>query len=66
MVQETQLIEIKKKVKRYRDISIQSECDAAIEDIVNESIISNERDQAVEIVLERLPYPDKIKRKIMS
>ena len=51
-------------IKRYRDISIQSECDAAIEDIVNESIVSNERDQSVEIVLEYLPYPEKIKRKI--
>ena len=53
-------------IRRYRNIAQQSECDAAIEDIVNESIVSNERDQAVEIVLERLPYPEKIKRKIRS
>ena len=51
-------------IRRYRDISMQSECDAAIEDIINESIVSNERDQSVEIVLEYLPYPEKIKRKI--
>ena len=51
-------------IRRYRDISAQSECDAAIEDIVNESIVSNERDQSVQIVLEFLPYPEKIKRKI--
>jgi hypothetical protein len=51
-------------IRRYRNVAQQAECDTAIEDIVNESIISNERDQAVEIVLERLPYPDKIKRKI--
>ena len=53
-------------LKIHRDISQQSECDAAIEDIVNESIVSNERDQSVEISLENLPYPDKIKRKIRN
>ena len=53
-------------IGRYRNISAQAECDAAIEDIVNESIVSNERDQSVEISLENLPYPDKIKRKIRN
>ncbi|SVB58016.1 uncharacterized protein METZ01_LOCUS210870, partial [marine metagenome] len=51
-------------IRRYRDISQQTECDAAIEDIVNESIVANEEDAAVQIVLEGLPYPAKIKRKI--
>ena len=51
-------------IKRYRDVAQQPECDAAIEDIVNESIVSNENDAAVQIILERLPYPEKIKRKI--
>ena len=51
-------------IRRYRDIAQQSECDTAIEDIVNEGIVSNEDDVPVQIVLERLPYPDKIKRKI--
>ena len=53
-------------IRRYRDIAQQAECDTAIEDIINEGIVSNENDQAVEITLERLPYPDKIKRKIRS
>ena len=53
-------------IRRYRDIAQQAECDAAIEDIVNEGIVSNERDKAVEVVLERLPFPDKIKRKIRA
>ena len=53
-------------IKRYRDIAQQSECDAAVEDIVNESIVANENDQAVSIVLDGLPYPSKIKRKIRS
>ena len=51
-------------IRRYRDIAQQSECDTAIEDIVNEGIVANEDDVPVQIVLERLDYPDKIKRKI--
>jgi len=51
-------------IRRYRDISLQAECDAAIEDIVNESIVANTNDVAVEVVLDNLPYPDKIKKRI--
>ena len=51
-------------VRRYRDISQQPECDSAIEDIVNEGIVSNEKDAAVAIELDRLMYPKKIKDRI--
>ena len=51
-------------VRRYRDIAQQPECDSAIEDIVNEGIVANEMSQAISIVLDRLPYPSKIKKKI--
>ena len=51
-------------IRRYRDIAQQPECDTAIEDIVNEGIISNEDDIPVQITLDRLPFPEKIKRKI--
>jgi len=53
-------------IRRYREISQQPECDSAIEDIVNEGIVSNERDQAVAIVLDRLEYTESIKRKIRA
>ena len=53
-------------IRRYRDIAQQAECDTAIEDIVNEGIVSNQNDQAVEISLDRLRYPDRIKRKIRA
>ena len=53
-------------IRRYRDIAQQSECDTAIEDIINEGIVSNQNDQAVQITLDRLPFPEKIKRKIRS
>ena len=46
-------------IRRYRDISQQPECDSAIEDIVNEGIVSDERDQSVEIVLDNLPVTKK-------
>ncbi len=53
-------------IRRYRNIAQQAECDIAVEDIVNEGIVSNEDDIPVQVVLERLPYPDKIKRKIRA
>ena len=53
-------------IRRYRDIAQQAECDTAIEDIVNEGIVSNQNDQSVEISLNNLRYPDKIKRKIRA
>ena len=53
-------------IRRYRDIAQQAECDTAVEDIVNEGIVSNQNDQSVEISLDRLHYPDKIKRKIRA
>ena len=45
-------------------ISTQSECDAAIEAIVNEGIVANQKDQAIALDLDRFPYSDKIKRKV--
>ena len=51
-------------VRRYRDIAQQPECDSAIEDIINEGIVANEKDQAVAIELDRLMLPRKIKERI--
>ena len=51
-------------LRRYRDIAMHPECDSAIEDIVNEAIVSDERDQSVSVSLDRLEYSDKIKKKI--
>ena len=50
-------------IRRYRDISQQPECDSAIEDIINEGIVANEKDQAVAITLDNLQYPNSIKKK---
>ena len=51
-------------IRRYRDIAQQPECDSAIEDIVNEAITSDEVSQSVMVTLDRLPYPEKIKKLI--
>jgi hypothetical protein len=51
-------------IRRYRDIAQQAECDSAIEDIVNEAIVSDERDQSVSVSLDRLDVSPKIKQKI--
>ena len=53
-------------IRKYRDIAMQAECDAAIEDIVNEGIISNLNDVAVQIDLINIPYSEKIKRRIRN
>ena len=49
-------------IRRYREVAQYPDCDSAIEDIVNEAIVSNEDDQAVEIVTDNLDkYSEKIK-----
>src|SRR5210317_2117806 len=48
-------------IRRYRDIAQQPECDSAIEDIVNESIVSDERDKSVSVSLDRLETSQNIK-----
>ena len=51
-------------IRRYREIAQHPECDMAIEDIINEVVISDERDSSVSISLDKLDIGDKIKAKI--
>lgn len=53
-------------IRRYREISLYGDCDAAIEDIVNEAIIAESDDQAVKIDLDKLKLSDSIKNKIRA
>ena len=53
-------------IRRYREVAQHPECDMAIEDIINEVIVSNERDVAISISLDKLAVSDKIKEKIRS
>jgi hypothetical protein len=51
-------------IKKYREMAIQPECDAAIDDIVNEAIVFQDNDYPVQINLEKLQQPESIKKKI--
>jgi len=51
-------------IKRYREMALHPECDSAIEDIVNEAIVSDTHDSPVEIELSNLNASDGIKKKI--
>ena len=48
-------------IRRYREMSLHPECDSAIEDVVNEAIVSDLNDSPVEINLSNLPASDKLK-----
>jgi hypothetical protein len=51
-------------IKRYREMALHPECDSAIEDIVNEAIVSDTNDSPVQIDLDNLNASDGIKKKI--
>ena len=51
-------------IKRYREMALHPEADSAIEDIVNEAIVSDTNDSPVEIELSNLNASDGIKTKI--
>ena len=48
-------------VTRYREMSMQPELDAAIDDIVNESIVHDVSGKSVSIIVDDLEQPDNIK-----
>jgi hypothetical protein len=49
-------------IKRYREMALHPECDSAIEDIVNEAIVSDLNDSPVEIELSNLNASNKLKQ----
>ena len=51
-------------IRRYRSMSLYPECDSAIEDIVNEAIVTDTNDSPIEIELSNLNASDGIKEKI--
>jgi len=51
-------------IKRYREMALHPECDSAIEDIVNEAIVSDTNDSPIKIDLDNLSASDGIKKKI--
>ena len=51
-------------IKKYRAVAEHPECDAAIEDIINETIVSSELESSVSINLDKVEAGDKIKKSI--
>jgi hypothetical protein len=51
-------------IKRYREMALHPECDGAIEDVVNEAIVSDLYDSPVEIELSNLNASDALKKAI--
>jgi hypothetical protein len=53
-------------IRRYREMALHPEVDSAIEDIVNEAIVSDTNDTPIQIELSNLNASDEIKRIIRS
>ena len=53
-------------ISRYREMAMQPEIESAIDDIINEAICHDDDGKSVEIVLDDLEVPDKIKKAIKS
>ena len=53
-------------IRRYRETSLVPECDAAIEDIVNECVISDTEDRVVTLDIDNTELTQSIKKKIQD
>lgn len=51
-------------IMKYRGVSNHPEVDMAIEDIVNESIVGSEKEQSIDINLDKVEVPDNVKKTI--
>ena len=51
-------------IRRYREIALHPECDMAIEDIVNEAVVSNELKDAIRLKLDNVPFGSEVRKKI--
>ena len=51
-------------ISRYREMAMQPEIESAIDDIINEAICHDDDGKSVQIVLDSLEIPDKIKKAI--
>ena len=52
-------------ISRYRKVSKHPEAESAIDDIVNEAIVFDPREESVNIILDKLEQPDNIKDAIL-
>ena len=51
-------------IQRYREVSLHPECDMAVEDIINEAIVSDETIKSVRINVDNIGFSDDVKLKM--
>ena len=51
-------------IRRYREIAMHPECDMAIEDIINESIVVDDNQEVVRLNMNKVPFSPGLKKKI--
>ena len=51
-------------IKRYRDMSLHPECDAAVDDIINEFVVNDSNDSCVDINVDKLEVGASVKKRI--
>ena len=53
-------------VRRYREIAMHPECDMAIEDIINESVVVDDNQEVIRLNLNKVPFSTSLKKSISS
>jgi hypothetical protein len=53
-------------ITRYREMSMQPEIETAIDEIINEAIVNDDKDKGIDLNLDDLKQPDQIKKKIQE
>jgi len=62
----TQAKDNRQLILKYRGVAVHPEVDAAIEDIVNESVVHSENESPVELNLDNVDAPDNIKKSMIE
>ena len=53
-------------VTRYREMSMYPECEAAIDDVVNEAIITDDHSDPISLNLDEVDLPESVKKRILE
>jgi hypothetical protein len=53
-------------ITRYREMSMYPECESAIDDVVNEALITDDQDEPISLNLDNLKQPDSVKKRIQE
>ena len=53
-------------IRRYREIAMHPECDMAIEDVINESVVVDDNQEVVRLNLNKVPFSTSLKKSIST